>query len=774
MSAPTLPGIQPLRTETVGRSIVKVDGEKLVRGRPAYTDDWRPEGLAFGRILQSPHAHARIRRIDASAARQMPGVLCVLTHADVPRVAHTTAGQSWPEPSPYDAFLLDRKVRYCGDRVALVAAETRAIAAAALERIEVEYEVLPAVFEAEAALAPGAPVLHDEDDATGILDASRNLVAQMQFHVGDTDAALAASAVRIAATYRTQPVHATSLETHVTVTWLDEDDRLVVRTSTQVPFHVRRHLALVLGMPESRIRVIKPRIGGGFGNKQEMTIEDACAALTLATRRPVEIEYSRAEEFVMSRTRHAMVLHVELGATRDGELLAADMRVVSDTGAYGTHGLTVTGASGYKTLPLYNARALRYHCDVAYTNHPPAGAMRGYGAPQGFFALESALDDLAVALGMDPLELRRKNVIQAGQVDRVSQALEALGRGHTRRIQSYGLQECIERGRDAIGWSRRDTLPRHGTLRRGMGMALAMQSSGVAGIDWAAAAVKLNEDGSWNLTTGATDLGTGADTVLVQIAAETLGVTPERIVIYAADTDLTPYDVGAYASSITYVSGNAVLRAATAARDRVLETAARLLQAPATTLHCRQNRVESATGASIELAQVARHAMYREMTQIVGHASFCIPDSPPPFAASFAEIEVDTGTGRIRVLRFVSAVDCGTPIHPQQVEGQIEGAVSMGIGYALCEELRYDAAGRLLNPDLVDYKLVFADDMPELTTIVVPSYEPTGPYGAKSVAEVPVNGPAPAIANAFLHATGVRIPDLPLTPDRVLRALGVI
>jgi putative selenate reductase molybdopterin-binding subunit len=761
-------------TQVIGRSIVKVDGEKLVRGLPVYTDDVHPPGLAFGKILRSPHAHARIRSIDASAALALPGVLCVLTHADVPRVPHTTAGQSWPEPSPYDAYLLDHKVRFVGDRVALVAAETRALAAEALRHIHVEYDLLPAVFAAEEALAPGAPVLHDEPDSTGIRDAQRNLAAAMDFQVGDVDAALAAAEVVIERTYHTQAQHAVSLEPHVVITELDEDGRLVVRTSTQVPFHVRRLLALELGLPLRRIRVVKPRIGGGFGNKQEMTIEDACAALTLCTGRPVEIEYSREEEFSMSRTRHAMTLHVKAGATRAGELLGIDMCVVSDTGAYGAHGLTVTGSSGYKSLPLYAARALRYHCDVAYTNHPVAGALRGYGAPQGFFALESAIDELATAAGFDPLEFRRRNVSRAGDVDRVSQVLESMGKGRTRALHSYGLGECIDKGAAAIGWQRRDALPRSGELRRGMGMALAMQSSGIAGVDWGAAALKLNEDGSWNLTVGATDLGTGADTILVQIAAETLGVTTDRVLIYAADTDLTPFDVGAYASSVTYVSGNAVRRAAEAARVQVLQVAGRLLHAAPETLQCRANQIDSADGHSVQQSDVAMHAMYREMTQIAGQASFCIPDSPPPFAAQFAEVEVDTGTGRIRVVRFVSAVDCGTAINPLQVEGQIEGAVAMGIGFALTEEMRYDAHGRLLNGNLVDYKLMHADDLPDLTTIVVQSYEPTGPFGAKSVAEVPVNGPAPAIANAVQHALGVRLTELPFTPDRVLRALGIL
>jgi putative selenate reductase molybdopterin-binding subunit len=396
------------RGSAVGHSLAKVDGDRLVRGRPVYTDDVHPEGMAYGRILASPHAHARILSIDASEALALPGVLCVLTHADVPRVAHTTAGQSYPEPSPYDAFLLDRKVRFVGDRVALVAAETPEAATAALLKIDVQYEVLPAVFDAHAALQPGAPIIHDETDCTGVFDPQRNLAARMQFETGDVAAGLAAADVVHESRYDVPAVQHVSLEPHVVITWLDEDARLVVRTSTQVPFHVRRILAHMLELPVGGIRVIKPRIGGGFGGKQEMTIEDACAALTLETRRAVRIEYTRSEEFVMSRTRHAMQLNVRMGATRDGTITAIDMHVISDTGAYGTHGLTVTGSSGYKTLPLYNAAARRYRCEVAYTNHPIAGACRGYGAPQGFFALESAVDELAWDLGIDPLELRKQ------------------------------------------------------------------------------------------------------------------------------------------------------------------------------------------------------------------------------------------------------------------------------------------------------------------------------------------------------------------------------
>ncbi len=780
--APGRPGAGEPQWITVGERVVKVDGVKLAKGRGTFTDDVAIPGLLFGKIVTSPHAHARIKSIDTARARAVPGVRAVLTHKDVLRVPHTTAGQSYPEPSPYDAYLLDSKVRYVGDRVALIAADTRLAAedAAAALLESIEWEVLPAVFDAAEAIKPGAPVIHDEPDSKGIKDAARNIQSTIDFATGDVEAALAAADLVIDRTYTVGPVQHANLEVHASIAYLDEDERLFVRTSTQVPYHTRRIIAPELGLPVSKVRVVKPRIGGGFGNKQEMLLEDAAGALALATRRPVKIENSREEEFRSSRTRHAMRIRVRLGVTKAGDITAIDMQVLSSTGAYGTHGFTVTGCTGSKVLPLYRAKALRFHADIVYTNLPVAGAFRGYGAPQGFYAVESAVDEAAHALGMDPLELRRRNVIREGEMDPVSVALGEGGHGFPRRMNSYGLVKCIEEGAKAIGWEKRNKVagdpasgdgnPSH--IKRGIGMALAMQGSGIAGVDWGSASVKINEDGSWNVTSGATDIGTGADTVLAQIAAETLGVTLDKIIIYTADTDLTPFDVGAYASSITYVSGGAVKKACEAALEQVLAVAGRMLKADPATLVARDNRVTAPDGQSVTMTEVALHSMYQEKFQIIGSGSHCSPDSPPPFAAGFAQVAVDVETGEVRLERYIAAVDCGTPINPMQAEGQAEGATAMGVGYALCEQMLFDAKGRMLNPSFLDYKIPSPEDIPDIKAILVDTYEPTGPYGAKAVAEVPINPPAPAIANAVFNAIGVRIPTIPITAERVLRAMG--
>ena len=762
---------------TVGERVVKVDGAKLAKGRGTFTDDVAIPGLLWGKIVTSPHAHARIRAIDATRARAIPGVRAVLTHKDVLRVPHTTAGQSWPEPSPYDAYLLDSKVRFVGDRVALIAADTRLAAEEAATALlaSIDWEILPAVFDPAAALAEGAPVIHDETDSKGIKDAARNLQSTIDFETADVEAALAASDVVIDRTYSLPMVQHANLETHVAVAYLDEDDRLFVRTSTQVPYHARRIIAPELGLSVSKVRVVKPRIGGGFGNKQEMLLEDAAGALALATRRPVKIEHTREEEFRSSRTRHAMRIRVRMGVSNAGDIQAIDMNVLSSTGAYGTHGFTVTGCAGSKVLPLYRAKAMRFHADIVYTNLPVAGAFRGYGAPQGFFAVESAADEAALALGLDPLEFRKRNVIREGEWDPVSVAMGEGGHGFPRRMNSYGLMRCIEAGSKEIGWERRAPAPTDVKgIRRGIGVALAMQGSGIAGVDWGSASVKINEDGSWNLTTGSTDLGTGADTVLAQIAAETLGVSLDKIIIYTADTDLTPFDVGAYASSITYVSGGAVKKACEDARAQVLASAGRMLGADPATLVARNDSVTAADGRSLTMSQVALHSMYDEKKQIIGTGSHCSADSPPPFSAGFAEVSVDTETGEIKLLRYVVAVDCGRAINPMQAEGQAEGATAMGIGYALWEEMRFDEKGKMLNPHFLDYKIASPEDLPDVKAILVDTYEPTGPYGAKAVAEVPINPPAPAVVNAIANAIGVRFREIPVTPERVLRALGKI
>ena len=759
----------------VGRNVRKVDGVKLVTGGAAFTDDVSIPGMLYGKILPSPHAHARIRRIDTRKAKALAGVHAVLTYKDVPRVPHTTAGQAWPEPSPYDTYLLDSKVRFVGDRVAAVAAESRAIAEKALGLIEVDYEILPAVLDMELAMAPGAAVIHDEPDSTKIYDREHNIAGYILREIGNVEEGFAASDYIIEREFRTQRQQHCPLEPHVTIAWLDADGRLVIRTSTQVPYHCRRQVAMILQIPVSRVHVIKPRIGGGFGGKQEMLLEDITGALALATRRPVKIEFTREEEFYMARSRHPQRLRMKMGVKRDGTVVASQLTVLATTGAYGSHSTTVQGNTGSKVLPLYRAPNMRFECHVVYTNAPVAGAFRGYGCPQGFFAQETLVDEIACELGIDPLDFHRMNVIRLGDTDLLSAQLGEGKEGLPRLVRSCGLPQCMESAARAIGWAqKRKKFPSgHSHLRRGVGMACTMQGSGIAGVDWASAFLKMNEDGSFYLQVGASDVGAGADTVLSQIAAETLGVTLDKVIITSGDTDITPFDVGAYASSTTIISGGAVKKAAGKVRAQVLELASRMLDAPVDQLDCANNEVFTTCVCrkAVSMTDLAMQAMYKEKFQIMDGASHFNTDSPPPFCATFAEVEVDTETGQVHVLHLATAVDPGTAINPMQAEGQVEGAVAQGLGYALTEELVLDADGRPVNPNFLDYKMFGFQDMPKLTTILIETDEPLGPYGAKSISEVPINGPAPAIANAIFHAVGIRIRKLPIRPEDVLRAL---
>ena len=794
--------------KSVGRPERRVDSVKLATGWATFVDDISLPEVLHARILHSTHAHARIARMDASAARAMPGVACVLTHEDVPRVPYTTAGQGWPEPSPYDTVMLDRKVRFVGDRVAVVAAEDPELALRACEAIKVEYEVLPALLDPEKAMDPGAPVVHDEPDATGIRDASRNLAAEIEADVGDVEVGFAEAEHVFENTYRVPYVQQASIEPHIAITWLDEDHRLQVRTSTQVPFHVRRIIAPLLGIPIRRIRVIKPRVGGGFGGKQEILIEDLCGMLTLRTGRPVRLEYTRDEELSAARTRHPQIVTVKTGV-RGGRFTAIEMRVLENTGAYGTHALTVMSVTGNRALSLYRCPNLRYRARAVYTNLAVAGAYRGYGCPQGFFALESHVDEVALALGEDPLAFRRRNHVQVGDDSPIAAVLGEGKEGHPQTIRSCGLPEAIRLGAEAIGWpTLQDAEPSGGQrfppptgggtgwgvdersepsggqrfppptgggtgcLRRGIGMAIVMQASGIPGVDMGGASIKMNEDASFNVLIGATDIGTGSDTMFAQVAAETLGVPMEKIIPYSSDTDMTPFDPGAYASSTTYISGRAVEKAARLVLQQILEVGGRMLGEDPKDVVAHGGKVCAPDGRFVTYEQVCLSSLYqKDQFQIMATASHMSYDSPPPFAAVFAEVEVDVETGVVRVLRIVEAVDCGQVVNPHMAEGQVEGAAVQSLGYALYERMPFDAGGRMEFRSFRDYTLATASDVPEIVTLLVPTHEPTGPFGAKAIAEIPINGPAPAVANAVANALGLRIRELPLTPDRVLAAI---
>lgn len=759
----------------VGKPEPKVDGLKLVQGKPAFAADVQMPGMLYAKILRSPHAHARIRRIDVSKARALPGVHAVLTYQDIPRVVFSTAGQSDPIPGPLDFVSLDSKVRYVGDRVAAVAAETPEIAEEALRLIEVEYEVLPAVLDPREAMKPGAPVIHDEPDYVpfGECDPSRNLAAQLRIELGDVDGAMAEADFVFEGEYEVQRVQAAPLEPWTCLTYWDENDRLVIRSSTQVPFHVRRILAPVLGLPEKRIRVIKPRIGGGFGNKQEI-YEDICAHLTIATGRPVLLEYTRQEQFAASTTRHSMIFRMRTGVKRDGTMVANEMIVLSDTGAYGNHALTVTGNTGHKAMSLYDVPNIRFWADIVYTNRVPSGAYRGYGVPQGFLPLEAHMERICRAMGWDPLEFRLKNAVKPGAEHPMSKVWSEGREAHGEVIHTCALAEAASIGAAAFGWRQGDyhTVPGKPHLRRGHGVAFVMQGTAIPYLDMGSAIIKMNDDGSFNLMVGATDLGTGADTVLAQMAAEVLGCAVEDIIIYSSDTDFTPFDKGAYASSTTYISGGAVARAAQQAAEQIRQVAGRMLGVPPEGVSLRDRAAWAPDGRSVSLREVALESLHHhDQFQIIGTASFMSPYSPPPFAAQFAEVVVDTETGQVTVERLLMALDCGKIVNPITASGQVEGGMTQALGYAVSEELVFDPHGRIVNPRFDDYRIFRADEMPGLRVLFVETWEPTHPFGVKAVAEIPLDGVAPAVVNAVYDAVGVSIPRIPLTPERVWRAL---
>jgi len=773
--APEAPTLQ-----VVGKSEIKVDALKLAKGNPAFVDDVEMRGMLYAKLLTSPHAHARILDIDDSEARALPGVHAVIHYKNIARIHYASGGQSYPNPLPYDQVSFDTKVRHVGDRVAAVAAESLEIAERAVKLIKVQYEILPAIFDENEAIKDGAPVIHDESDVEGIHDAAHNISHYIEAAVGDVEQGFTEADHIFEQTYHVHQVQQVPIEPHIVISYWDPDERMVIRTSTQVPFHVRRMVAPLLGLPVKRIRVIKPRIGGGFGAKQEMLIEDIAAHLTIATGKPVRLELTRAEEFMSSRTRHPQTITYKTGVKNDGTLVSQQMTVIGNTGPYGTHGLTVQTVTGMRGLSTYNCPNKLFECKVAYTNIPVPGAYRGYGAPQALFALEIHMEEIAEAMGMDVIEFKQKNWVKVGDpLDIAPQ----LGEGEADVsavpiVNTSGLAECIAQGVQAIGWHRRNDpnwkiVPGKPHLRRGIGLAVCMHGTAIPGLDMGGASIKINDDGSFNVLVGATDLGTGSDTALSQIAAEVLGVPLEDIIIYSSDTDMTPFDTGAYASSTTYISGTAVQRAAEQVREQIKERAGLMLNLDDWSgVTLRDRRAYAPDGRSVTLEDIALHSLHQDQQrQIMATASYVSPDSPPPFGGQFAEVEVDTETGQVTVKKLVMAVDCGVAINPITASGQVEGGMTQALGYGHCEEMAYDSNGRMVNAALGPYKIYRADEMPELEVILVQTVEPSGPFGAKAVAEIPKDGVAPALANAVYNATGARIRQIPLTPERVWQAL---
>lgn len=777
-------------TQVVGKSSIKLDAAKLAQGKAAFTADFVRPGTLFARVLRSPFAHARIVRINTEKAKALRGVAAVLTWEDLPRVVYSTAGQSDPIPGPLDSFSLDNKVRFVGDRVAFVAAESPEIAEKALSLLEVEYEELPIVLDPRDAMKPGAPLIHDEAEYVNFADSdpSVNLAAKIRIDIGDVEKGFADADRIFEREYVVPKVQQAHIEPHVALSYWDPDDRLVIVTSTQVPFHARRMLAPLLKLPIKRIRVIKPRIGGGFGNKQEVLIEDVAAHLTIATGRPVLYEMSREEEFIASRSRHPMRIKMRTGVKLDGTMTANEMVALSDTGAYGCHALTVTGNTGQKSMALYVGDGeyrkhpnIRFYADIVYTNTPPAGAYRGYGVPQGYWPLDRHMEMIARELGLDPLAFRLKNALRSGEFQAFSTSWNEGREPRPEIIHTVGLEECVREGRAAVGWDQKfgnsawHEIPGKPHLRRGIGVALMMQGTAIPYLDMGGASLKLNDDGSFNLLVGATDLGTGSDTVLAQMAAEVLGVSEEDILVYSSDTDFTPFDKGAYASSTTYISGTAVIKAAQQVAERIKTRASAMfaeagLHISPDKIVLAQGKAHGSDGKGFSLAEIALNSLHHtDQEQIMAVASHVSPNSPPPFAAQFATVLVDLQTGQVTVEDLVMAVDGGVIMNPAAASGQIEGGMAQALGYGVCEEMVYDERGWAREKDLVDYHIFRADEMPRMQTIFIETYEKTHPFGAKAVAEIPMDGVAPAVGNAVLDACGADILDNPITPEKVWR-----
>ncbi len=753
----------------VNKPVPKTDAMSLVTGKPVYTDDLAPSDCLIVKILRSPHANAWVEEIKTDAAKKIEGIACVLTYEDVSHKRFTLAGQTAPEISPWDRYIIDKHVRFVGDPVAIVAGETEEAVDKALKRIKVKYRVEEAVLDIHT--AKDNPILvHPEDDwympipAGG--DNKRNLCSSNVEEVGDVDAMLEKCAYTVDQVYHTKANQQTMMETFRTYCYMDHFQRLTVVSSTQIPFHIRRIIGNALNIPSSKVRVIKPRIGGGFGAKQSSVSEVFPALVTWVTGRPSKIVFSRKESMIASSPRHEMEVHIRMGADENGIVKAIDLYTLSNTGAYGEHGPTTVGLSGHKSIALYrHTEAYRFAYDVVYTNMQAAGAYRGYGATQGIFAVESAADELAHKMGMDPVKFRELNMPMEG---------EALpGYPDVPINGSCTMDKCLARAKEMIGWDEKYPFRDMGNGKvRGVGIAMAMQGSSIAGIDVGGADIKLNEDGSYTLALGCSDMGTGCDTILAQMAADCLDTDMKNIVVFSVDTDISPYDSGSYASSTTYATGNAVIQACGELRKRIHAFGAQMLGVSAEDSDFDGEKVRTEDGKEVTLQQIAGKATCGVCSELQVVKEYSSPISPPPFMVGAAEVEVDKETGQIDVIDYVGVIDCGTPINPNLARVQAEGGIGQGIGMVLYEDVQYTDKGKIRNNSFMQYKIPNRMDIPKVRIEFESSYEKTGPFGAKSIGELVIDTPCPAIANAVYNATGVRVRELPITPEKV--AMGIL
>ena len=755
--------------KTVNQSMRKKDAMQLVTGQPVYMDDVIPQDCLIVKLLRSPHANAIVQEIDTSRALLVPGIEAIYTWKDVDQQGrrYTQAGQTYPEPSPYDRLVIDRHVRFAGDVVAILAGKDEKCVDKAMKLIKVRYEVLPAVLDYHTAL--DNPVLvHPEENWESLApvgaDNKRNLCAHDETEAGDIEAVLAGCDVVIDHTYHTRACQQAMMETFRTYCSIDAYGRLNVLSSTQIVFHCRRILANALHIPKSMIRVAKPRIGGGFGAKQTSVCEVYPAFVTWKTKKPSKIIFSRYESQIASTPRHEMELHVRLGATKDGIVRGIDLYTLSNTGAYGEHGPTTVGLSGHKSIPLYGkAEAFRFVSDVVYTNHMSAGAYRGYGATQGLFAVESAVNELADKLGIDPFVIRQRNIVHEGDV-----MPAYYGQVNT----SCALDRCLQAVHDNIGWDEKYPVRDMGNGKvRAVGMGMAMQGSGITSVDVGSASLKINDDGFYTLSIGAADMGTGCDTILAQIAAEVLECPLDNVTVLGADTDSSPYDSGSYASSTTYVTGKAVEQCAEQLKQKICQVGAGLLGLDERAVVFVGDAVTSEDGTQrATLAQIAAASQCGSNTALEAVVTHSSEISPPPFMVGAAEVEVDLETGEAQVIRYEAAVDCGTPVNPNLARVQAEGGILQGIGMALTENVTYDDRGMPQENSLMQYKIPARNDIGHIHVVFESSYEGTGPFGAKSIGEVVINTPLPAVADAIYHATHKRFYELPITREQIALA----
>lgn len=788
----------------VNKPVRKKDAMQLVTGQPVYMDDIAPKDCLIVKLLRSPHANAIVTSLNKTAAMKVDGIEAIYTWEDIPQDAkrYTQAGQTYPEMSPYDRLLLDRHVRYVGDVVAIVAGRDEKCVDRALKLIKVQYEVLEPLLDFRKA-KDNRILVHPEDNWESLVpvgaDNKRNLCAHDETGEGDIEKVLRESDVVIDHVYHTKACQQTMMETFRTFCTIDAYGRLNVVSSTQIVFHCRRIIANALHIPKSMIRVSKPRIGGGFGAKQTSISEVYPAYVTWMTKKPSKIIFTREESMTASTPRHEMEVHVRLGASKDGVVNGIDMYTLSNTGAYGEHGPTTVGLSGHKSIPLYGkAKAFRFVSDVVYTNVMSAGAYRGYGATQGLFAVESAVNELAAKLHMDPFEIREKNIIKEGDV-----MPAYYGQVNT----SCALDRCLARVKEMIHWDEKYPVRDMGNGKvRAVGMGMAMQGSGISSVDVGSATIKVNDDGFYTLSIGAADMGTGCDTILAQIAAEVLECSVDEITVFGADTDTSPYDSGSYASSTTYVTGKAVEKCALQVREQICKLGAQMMNCPenevvfdgkvvrrekksavdpekAAGIHVVDERensnpqpenvenLGSAEKQQVSLADIATASMCGNGIALEATVTNSSPISPPPFMVGAAEVEVDLETGEAKVIDYAAAVDCGTPVNPNLARVQAEGGILQGIGMALTENITYNKLGKLAENSLMQYKIPTRVDIGKIRVDFESSYENEGPFGAKSIGEVVINTPLPAVADAIYNATGTRFYELPITPEKIAMAV---